>query len=180
MIHRVMDLFGYFRLESIICCTEVVSNCADRPFSSTPQTLQEVNSSGKAFNVLETLRRLGPSLLRRKRQRLRQWLPSLVVEPQTCGMRRAHGRNRTGATGSTPAAARLAPPTALQLAMAEDPSDPEAPSLMWLLAEDGATEHSHVRVCDRNFVVLKVKRLLLNMEKERFKMASVLKTGLSR
>lgn len=30
----------------------------------------EVNSSGKAFNVLETLRRLGPSLLRRKRQRL--------------------------------------------------------------------------------------------------------------
>lgn len=42
MIHRVMDLFGYFRLESIICCTEVVSNCADRPFSSTPQTLQEV------------------------------------------------------------------------------------------------------------------------------------------
>lgn len=37
-----------------------------------------------------------------------------------------------------------------------------------------------MRVCDRNFVVLKVKRLLLNMEKERFKMASVLKTGLSR
>ncbi|CAK8989704.1 unnamed protein product [Durusdinium trenchii] len=134
-----------------------------------------VNSSGKAFNVLETLRRLGPSLLRRKRQRLRQWLPSLVVEPQTCGMRRAHGRNRTGATGSTPAAARLAPPTALQLAMAEDPSDPEAPSLMWLLAEDGATEHSHVRVCDRNFVVLKVKRLLLNMEKDPF--AGVFRSG---
>jgi len=56
----------------------------------------------------------------------------------------------------------------------EDPNF-KVPNLMWLLAEDGATEHSHVRACDRNFVVLKVKRLLLNMEKERSKMASILR-----
>lgn len=53
----------------------------------------------------------------------------------------------------------------------------ELPSLPWLMAEESATEESHFRACDRNLIILQVKRLLLNMEKERAKMASVMRRG---
>lgn len=65
----------------------------------------------------------------------------------------------------------------LQATWNQDPNHVEVPNLMWLLAEDGATQDSHMRACDRNFVVLKVKRLLLNMEKERAKIAGILRPG---
>lgn len=68
----------------------------------------------------------------------------------------------------------------LRATWSQDPNHVEVPNLMWLLAEDRATQDSHVRACDRNFVVLKVKRLLLNMEKERVKIANILRPGAGR
>eukprot|EP00434_Breviolum_minutum_P027119 symbB.v1.2.023983.t3/scaffold2238.1/size84887/1 len=142
-----------------------------------------VNSSLAALHILRRLQRVPARLLQRKRRRLLHWLPSLVTEPPTLATAKRCLNRSASRSHELPA------PTAMEWAMEEawnrslsrqrggfiqDPNF-KVPNLMWLLAEDGATEHSHVRACDRNFVVLKVKRLLLNMEKERSKMASILR-----
>jgi len=56
-----------------------------------------------------------------------------------------------GSTGASDSALRLPP---------VKPSAPEhMPSLLWLVKEDGVDYDAYYRVCDRNYIVLQVKRL---------------------
>mmetsp|Transcript_28513 Transcript_28513/g.51581 ORF Transcript_28513/g.51581 Transcript_28513/m.51581 type:complete len:589 (+) Transcript_28513:1-1767(+) len=50
----------------------------------------------------------------------------------------------------------------------------EFPSVMWLIGEDGVDVESFNRVCDRNFILLKVQRILRNMEKVRSELTGFL------
>jgi len=53
-------------------------------------------------------------------------------------------------------------------------SQDEFPSLMWLTGEDGVHVESFNRVCDRNFILLKVRRILQHIEKVRSDLTSFL------
>eukprot|EP00435_Cladocopium_sp_Y103_P049339 s583_g14.t2 len=131
-----------------------------------------VNSTFAAARVLAALQHVPQRLLRRKRQHLIHWLPSLVTTVD-CANRSGPDRRSALELAMEEAFQRS---SEYQLANGQtkscrtvrregDPNHVEVPNLMWLLAEDCATQDSHMRACDRNFVVLKVKRLLLNMEK---------------
>ena len=66
--------------------------------------------------------------------------------------------------------AGLAQSVAVEKASLSAVSKQEVPSLMWLLAEDGATEQSHMRVCDRTksffYVFLNVCQELCGLKGE--------------
>eukprot|EP00931_Biecheleriopsis_adriatica_P121509 TRINITY_DN96581_c0_g1_i1.p1 TRINITY_DN96581_c0_g1~~TRINITY_DN96581_c0_g1_i1.p1 ORF type:complete len:603 (-),score=156.62 TRINITY_DN96581_c0_g1_i1:64-1872(-) len=56
-----------------------------------------------------------------------------------------------------------------------DTTSSKFPPLMWLMNEDSVPLESFYKVCDKNFMLLKVKRLLQHMEKARGRLAGSLK-----